>query len=432
MKLQMLPRFPAIVQGINGDAVSKASGVYSIGPAYGTLPTLGAPVDLSQVFARVLQGGVYYQFPISNFPAAAISNTVSTVNADYTVQNSDKGKTLALGGATFNTITLGAAAGYISTFMVVLSNTDTRAKKIVLTGGDTFRLWPGQSVLLVNVNNVWQAIGRSRYKLPTGVTTIYVNSIVGDDNSDGLSPGAATGGHPNAMATVQAAFYRAANEFDWQAYPGISSVVVTMGANDTTGLHWGPQGLVGGISGNNLVLDGGGNVISCVTDSAIHLFFGAMLYIQNLIMTNSANHGALQMEHGAKCIMKAGNGFAGGGAGSHIGVDSNSSLEIDNDYFTSGNAGYLAIASNGGLIRFAVPGTNISMGSDATYTTAVIAIGGGICDFQNATFVLNGHTIIGKRWEADNLGLVVSGTGAPNTFFPGNANGTTSGGGQGV
>jgi hypothetical protein len=40
--------------------------------------------------------------------------------------------------------------------------------------------------------------------------------------------------------------------------------------------------------------------------------------------------------------------------------------------------------------------------------------------------------VTGKRWEADNLGLVVSATGTPNTFFPGNSNGSTSGGGQGV
>ena len=45
------------------------------------------------------------------------------------------------------------------------------------------------------------------------------------------------------------------------------------------------------------------------------------------------------------------------------------------------------------------------------------------------TINLNGNTVTGKC-EADTLGLVNSGTGTPNSYFPGNSNCTTSVGGQ--
>jgi hypothetical protein len=52
MKLQMTPRFPAIVQAANGDKVVRANGAYTFGPAYDQLTALGSLTDLPNTVFR--------------------------------------------------------------------------------------------------------------------------------------------------------------------------------------------------------------------------------------------------------------------------------------------------------------------------------------------------------------------------------------------
>jgi hypothetical protein len=362
------------------------------------------------------------------FGVVGLTNVRLAKSGAYAALNADKGKTIALGGNGFYALTFNAASGYDADFMVTVLNEDAgRAKSIALTGGATFYLWPGQSILVFNQNNVWQTLGRGRWKLPAS-QTVYVNASLGNDANDGLATGT------SAMQTVQAALYLVTNNFDFLSNKAVDSIIIIqMQTNDTTGVHFGTHGLVGAVSGGDITLDGGGFSISNAgdTDSALHFFFGTVLYLQNLTIVPGTNHAGLQAEMGAKVFLKAGIVFAASPSGSsgaaHMQIQTAASVEVDVNYSISGSAGFHVFAKDGG--SFVTPGApTISVMTNIAVAIGAIATNGGILDFIGASY----NTVTGKRWEADNLGLVVSATGTPNTFFPGNSNGSTSGGGQGV
>jgi hypothetical protein len=373
---------------------------------------------------RPIRSALPAQLPLGILPGV-VSGTGLVKTGPYTVANADKSKIIELDGATFYTLTLSAASGYDADFIITVANTDTtRAKTIAPAGLTSFLLFPGQSCIVFNASGTWMILGPGRWKPPPNLT-LNVNSSVGNDANDGLATGSG-----NALATAQAALDMIANSFDFSCSPSFTTTItVLLGANDTTGLHWGPHDLVGSISGGGITLDGGGFSMSATGDAAIHLFFGAVMYIQNITLNNNAGAAALTLEHCSKAFIKSGVTFAGGAAGSHMQVMSNSSLEIDNNYSFNGNAGAHILAQDGGLVRCFATATATA---NATFTWTVIASNGAIIDFTNGAFSIGAFTITARRWEADNLGLVVSATGAPNTFFPGSSNGTTSGGGQGV
>lgn len=351
----------------------------------------------------------------------------------YTVTAIDDDTTLALGGSAFYTVTLGPASSYDPAFVITILNEDTaRAKTVAPDSVTSFLLYPGQSVQIFNQNSKWYVLGRSRWKV-TAAKTINVDFGAGNDANDGFATGAG-----NAKKTVQAAFYQIANEFDY--FSSVSStplVTILMAANDTQGVHFGPEGLVGAVAGGSITLDGGGHSISCAadTDAAMHMFFGAVLYIQNLTIIPGTSNGGLLLEKGAKAFLKASNVFGaspgGAGGGAQVVIMDSGALEVDANYGISGSAGIHMWCHHNGTLRIPAAVT-ISITANIAFVWFTIAQTGGVADFTNATISLGAFTVTGKRWEADNLGLVVSNTGAPNTFFPGNANGTTSGGGQGV
>lgn len=364
--------------------------------------------------------------------SGGLTNQRQAKTGTYAVLNVDKGTTLALGGSAFYTLIFSAASGYDANFLVTVVNEDTaRAKRITLTSGDSFLLWPGQSILVLSQNNLWRTVGRSRWKLPNSIT-VYVNASFGDDTNDGLAPLA------GALATVQAALYQVTNNFDYLSSTTLDSIVtIQMQANDTTGVHFGTHGLTGAASGGDITLDGGGFSISCTgdTDDAMHLFFGAILYLQNITIIPGTNHGGLNLDKGATAFLKSGCAFGASAAGSsgpaQLQVQAFSSLEVDASYSINGSSGYHIYVHDGGQVS--MPGApTITFTSNAAFANVVIATNCGIANFSGASFALGGHTITGKRWEADNLSLIVSNTGVPDTFFPGSINGSTSGGGQGV
>src|SRR5215469_15684863 len=97
---------------------------------------------------------------------AVLTNSRNAQTSNYTVLNTDDGDTIALGGNVFFTLTFNAASGYNADFMVIVLNEDSysgpssgRGKTIALSGGTNFILWPGQSVIILNQNNVWQVFG---------------------------------------------------------------------------------------------------------------------------------------------------------------------------------------------------------------------------------------------------------------------------------
>ncbi len=135
-----------------------------------------SPADLTVAQVQAMLGG---------WNNARVAQTAS-----YTVQNSDKGSTIALSNSAFFTLTFGAASGYDPNFVVMVLNEDTtRGKIIAINGLSNFILWPKQSCLVFNQNNVWKVDRPNQLWLVDSVPTINVDPS-GSNNNDGLSVGA--------------------------------------------------------------------------------------------------------------------------------------------------------------------------------------------------------------------------------------------------
>lgn len=109
--------------------------------------------------------------------------------ANYTVAAADIGSTVALDGGTLFTLTLNAASGYASNFVILVVNEDTtRGKRISPNGLTSFILWPGQSTFIFNDNNTWVLKGGGERWRKSGIT-LYVDTTNGADTNDGLVTG---------------------------------------------------------------------------------------------------------------------------------------------------------------------------------------------------------------------------------------------------
>lgn len=161
-------------------------------------------------------------------------------------------------------------------------------------------------------------------------------------------------------------------------------------------------------------------------------YFGTVIQIKNV--TISSNQNCIDAAWGSKLYILDGVIFAGSPTGSHIQITMSSHVEIDAPYGIATAAPYHILASDGGSIASGGGAvTNFLPGVNPAFSGAfVYGVNGGRVLASNWTINTNSNTVTGKRWQADNLGLVQSATGAPDTFFPGSVSGSTSGGGQGV
>lgn len=130
-------------------------------------------------------------------------NLLNAKVANYTIANTDCGKTIQAGaGATgFFTITLPAVAGFATNCSVLVKNGDTARGKL-LSGfpSDLYSiLWPSQAVGVEIINGVWATkINPGPYQLNGAANTLHVNHSTGSDsNNDCLGTGS------GACATIQ-------------------------------------------------------------------------------------------------------------------------------------------------------------------------------------------------------------------------------------
>ena len=141
------------------------------------------------------------------------SNRRIARTAAFAVAAADNSGTLALGGNAFYRLTFDAPANYPASFAVAVLNEDRgRAKFVVLSGNESFYLWPGQSIVVFNQNNIWRTMGRAKWLLPTGPVTIHTDFVHGSDEygkADGLETG--TG----ALKSVNHGLDFANDQFCW-------------------------------------------------------------------------------------------------------------------------------------------------------------------------------------------------------------------------
>lgn len=166
-------------------------------PKISELPA-GSAVTGTEMIPAV-QNGATVKLTVAQIGAGVScwGNNRLAKTANYTLANADKSSTVALGGSGFFTLTVSAASGYDANFVAMIANEDTgRGKLISINGYSSFILWPDQSFLLFNQNNVWQFNPPGKWKLTASVTFNTNHASGVDANNDGLGTGA------GAFATI--------------------------------------------------------------------------------------------------------------------------------------------------------------------------------------------------------------------------------------
>jgi hypothetical protein len=186
--------------------------------------------------------------------------TLPTVNGTpftsgpVTVDNAHCGYDYALGGGAFYSASVPAASGFQSGCTVTITNTDVSAckgKSINVSGiAARFVLWPGQTVQLTNINDVWaETINPGRWRPNCGGTTLIVNtdSTNGSDVA-GVSDGLGTG--TEAFKSVQFALQYVLTDFDFAGSPQTRvKILMAAGSIDPGIVHFSPHGLAGAQGG---------------------------------------------------------------------------------------------------------------------------------------------------------------------------------------
>lgn len=168
-----------------------------------------------------------------------------------------------------------------------------------------------------------------------------------------------------------------------------------------------------------------------VTGSAFGCFFGSVIQLSNISFLSTAN--GITADWGCKLYLNAGNIFGGSPAATHITVVHGAQVHVEGDIGISTSAGnaFLQAQSQGVFLDDIAANLNFLAGVNPSFSglAFVYADTQGQANFQGITIGTNGNTITGTRCTAATLGLIVSNTGAPNTYFPGNANCSTATGG---
>lgn len=358
----------------------------------------------------------------SNLVTTMWTNTRLAKTANYTVASADCGKTLGLGGTTYFTLTFSAASGYTTNCVVYAVNEDSgRAKSIVVTGGPTFKLWPLQTAIVYNQNNVWQVYRLNRWKHPGGVLNMYSDFTNGNDSNDCLAAG--TG---NACKTAQQALYLACDQIDFTGTAGgQTQLVVNLAASttDTTGVHFSCP-FVGAQGGAAITLKGsGGSVISPTSVDALGVFVRATIQVES-VRLQSTSAAALSVGLGGTAYLNSNVEFGPTGSSHIVVTGAGSSVLINGDYQIFGDASVAhMLVQVGGVIQNLGTHT-VTWGANGSFTFFAIGSVGATLSLPNMTYNLNGFTANGQRYNSANFTMIYTGGGGAN-YFPGNVAGSS-------
>lgn len=426
VRLKVLPRFPVAIQGANGDKATIDSGVVTVQPDYGSLANSGIIAAPASTFIRIWDsvGGGYVRAPVSalpvNLPGGAWTNVRIPLAGDDTLQNTDKAKVIALGGAKCFTLTVGAASSYDSNYVALIVNEDAgRAKILSISGYSPFFLGPLQQLLLINLNNVWLFDPPGRWR-PTGTTTFYVTT--GGNNS----------GHDGLANTSAGSFLTLAGAYQF-LYANLDANGQSLVIKMADGIYNGDNTFGGRVTGtgttNPIAVVGNtgtpSNVALVGTGITIRLYNGAAATLSGLHIECPSGLYGVEAQN-ASFIGLAGNlEFGTCGAAQLVGLYGGTIEDFAGYTVAGGTSPFHALADVGGrIISQSKPITLI--GGPVFASGMLVAGRGGVVQYTNP--ILTGSTGAGsKKYNAFLNGVVTtSGTFTP----PGSVAGTTSLGGQ--
>jgi hypothetical protein len=200
--LGFTPLNPSSIAGTAPITAMFGGGVVSIGinaasaSSRGTVPQW--PNDSNKFFNGA---GAYTWITAGALPAGVGANVLNTQTANYTIQTTDCGKTIQAGtGSTgLFTVTLPVVAGFPSTCVMTIHNSDTGRGKLLSGFPSDFTvgtniLWPNQVGSVGVINGAWQTLVQpgpwSNAETSAGVVTLFVDHTLGSDTlADGLGSG---------------------------------------------------------------------------------------------------------------------------------------------------------------------------------------------------------------------------------------------------
>lgn len=360
-----------------------------------------------------------------------LTNDLKSKTANYTVLPTDNGASFKLGGNTPFTLTFSTSATYNAQFQCRVTNTDAvasgAAKTISFTSGrSSIRLYPGQSVVVANVDGALVADPYLERWQPRAQINLYVDSIFGDDANDGLAAGAG-----RALETITAAVARLYNEID----SGSSSAGPII--NLAAGTYTEDVRVVGALLGNiQLFITGAGQAQTTwepATAAALQARDNGIVTVQSLRFQSTA---ALQKALYAtqqSVIDYADLDFGPFPSGSHIEIDGAfvNCIDPPGSAVTkiTGNADYHVNMI--GPARWTMGGNTVSLPGALVFTTFCRMIGSGAncaLGFNAFTGAGSGAGSTGAKYAVSyNATLFLTGT-----VFPGATAGSTSNGGTAV
>lgn len=340
--------------------------------------------------------------------------------AAYTVVNGDSGKTIALAGSAFYGLTFSAASGYDSNFSVTVVNNDTgRAKTLIITGGTNVRLYPGQTAVVYNDNNVWKVIHPERWHL-TGTVTVNVDPA-GNDANDGLATGAG-----NAFLTLQAAFDEILRNYDQRAQSAIT--IQLADGTYTAGLHASAKP-VGAEGGAHLIIQGNAGSITGVTISTtstdcIAAFIDCTLQVKNMTLITTTGGNCINAGLGARIYVD--HVRFGACAGSHVVAAQLSYIQFVSEYDILGGAATAHIYATGSsYIEHQGAGGACQFVANVAWGYMILADSSAGVNYTK-TVTTNGAVVTGQKYLAQMNGTINTG----GATLPGSVAGATSTGGQ--
>jgi hypothetical protein len=353
-----------------------------------------------------------------------VVNVASFKSGPVSVDNAHCGWNYALGGGGFYAATVPGASDFPQGCTIGITNTDIAAckgKSIQVAGfRDHFVLWPGQSIELTSLDNVWiKTTDPGRWRQNCGGNPLVINtdSTNGTDqkgDSDGLGTGT------EAFKSVQFAIHHVLTDFDFAGMPQTRvRILMAPGSTDSTRIHYAPHASNPGSQGGAvLTIDGNGGYLTAQSD----FLFNAIVQIRNVTFLNASGN-CLNVQQQAYVLLDDLITF-GTCTGSQINVGLNGQVEFFNDFTISGSGGFFV--TNAGGIIYTANAITAGVSNNINYTNGIV-VGQfpGWTHLSQITWSLGGNTVTGKKYDI-NSNHVLTGS----AKIPGTVAGTTSTGGQ--
>jgi len=337
----------------------------------------------------------------------------------YTIATSDYGQLVQVSNASPIAVTLPPPTGSFATFSFFFKNAGASTATITPTtstinGAASLAVTGGNAVYIVSDGTNWQAIafagtGGGGRTILAAATTFFV-STTGNDANNGLTSG-------TAWLTLQHAMNVLAGSYDF----GGQNVTVQVGNGTyTAGVNITPW--VGG--GTLTFLGNTGSPSSCVVNTAGNCFAVQAGALPGALTLNGFRvMGGVGIYAAVSCVLTFSNFDFNTCSGNHITVQGGASVLAGSNYTISGSASVHAFSSNVSYLQLGFVATltgtpNFAAFAQCFYDAVLYAIGASYSG--SAT---------GTRYSAAANGVIQTGGGGAN-FFPGNAAGSTSSGGQ--